>query len=225
MNMMNPLEESVNSAKPTEIDVDQKERHFNGFFQFDTIPAETVQLEEQEEGTENEEGAELSWMDWWEHKHLANSRFIQAIAANDIAGVKALLDEKKQPNGIIADVNNRNEQDGTTPLHIAVLNRNQPIIEILLKVFAELNALDFKGRTSLMLAVLENFLEEMQILAEHPHANIDLPDLDGNAALHHACITLNEPAIAYLLDTAQADPNLKNKKGLLPLDCIKDNAG
>ena len=100
-------------------------------------------------------------MDWWECKHLANSRFIQAISANDIAGVKALLDEKKQPNGIIADVNNRNEEDGTTPLHIAVLNRNQPIIDILLKVFAEMNALDFKGRTALMLAVLENFLEEM----------------------------------------------------------------
>ena len=52
---------------------------------------------------------ELSWMDWWELKHLANQRFTDAIAAVDLRAVHDLLDERKQKNGITADVNNRNE--------------------------------------------------------------------------------------------------------------------
>jgi len=47
------------------------------------------------------------------------------------------------PNGITADVNNRNEDDGTTPLHCAVQNRVPEVISILLSYFVEVNTPDF----------------------------------------------------------------------------------
>jgi len=50
------------------------------------------------------------------------------------------------------------------------------------------------------------------MLAECELTNIDMPDSDGNTPLHVACYFIHEPLIYYLMNTAQCDPNLKNKK-------------
>jgi len=63
-----------------------------------------------------------------------------------------MLDARKMPNGITADVNNRDENDGSTPLHCAVLNRAPEVIQILLSYYSEVNTLDFKGKTALHVA-------------------------------------------------------------------------
>jgi hypothetical protein len=121
---------------------------FRGFDFFDTIPAENIQLEnEYKDKVELTAsilyGEEVSWLEWYEIKHLTNCRFIEAIIKKDIKAVNEMLDARKMPNGITADVNNRNEDDGTTPLHCAVQNRVPEVISILLSYFVEVNTPDF----------------------------------------------------------------------------------
>lgn len=74
------------------------------------------------------EKEEVSWIEWYEIKHLTNCRFIEAIKKKDIQGVHQMLDARKMVQGITADVNNRNEDDGTTPLHFAVEERVPEVI-------------------------------------------------------------------------------------------------
>lgn len=65
---------------------------------------------------------------------------LQAIQNQDVKGVHDLLDADKQPRGITADVNMRSEEDGLSPLHIAVEAQSTETIQVLLKYYAELNA-------------------------------------------------------------------------------------
>lgn len=203
---------------------------FRGFDFFDTIPAENVQLENEykdkvELTASMVQNEEVSWIEWYELKHLTNCRFIEAIIKKDIQSVNDMLDARKMPNGITADVNNRNEDDGTTPLHCAVQNRVPEVIQILLSYFVEVNTPDFQGRTALHLACEQNFIDEVQMLAEHEQTDIDFPDAQGNTPLHVACNFIHEPLILYLMNTAQANPEIKNLKAKLPLDVLKKRAG
>lgn len=53
----------------------------------------------------------ISWDDWWNIKEQTNQRLFQAIGDQDINLVLALLDENPASEGMMADVNARDERN------------------------------------------------------------------------------------------------------------------
>ena len=73
MNAAVPVPEETKENKR---DMDQKARHFLNFGEFDTLPFEMCQLDDDDSDTQtmatSQSVVEPSWNEWWECKHLAN---------------------------------------------------------------------------------------------------------------------------------------------------------
>ena len=61
-------------------------------------------------------------------------------------------------------------------------------------------------------------LMQYYILENSWNPDSDYLDSEGNTALHIACQANKIALVSYLIDQAQCNPNIKNKKGNLPLD-------
>jgi len=94
----------------------------------------------------------ITWDQWWERKNKTNLDLVAAIESNNVKSVSDLLNESKQPHGLIANVNMRVEQNNETPLHRAVVRNNLEIVKILVRLFAEINAQNAQGKTALHIA-------------------------------------------------------------------------
>ena len=116
-----------------------------------------------------------------------------------------------------ADVNLQ-DRDGQSALHFA----SADICYCLIQNLADVNMCDNHNCTPLMLASRNRDVEKVAMLIENG-AKVDLQDVDGNTALHHA--VLNSTKICHALLTAKAS-NLCNSQGWTPLllaskNCIK----
>ena len=100
-------------------------------------------------------------------------------------------------------------------LHNAVIARDSPRIEYVLKRGAKIDAKDTEGQTPLMVAVKSGDLSIMNGLLEY-RANPDVQDNDGWTAAMHA-VRSNEPKIFRLLGKFKANFNLVNKDDLTAL--------
>jgi ankyrin repeat protein len=103
--------------------------------------------------------------------------------------VAELLDESKQKQGLIADVNHRLESD-MVPLHKAVRTGNLETVKVLLKFFAEVNACDCEGKSPLHYAVQTGNVKMVQLMI-NAKVVVNHADEFGNTAMHTACNLMN----------------------------------
>jgi ankyrin repeat protein len=121
---------------------------------------------------------------------------------------------------------NQRDCDGKTPLELAVENSrldsnwipahssSQPISEILIKHYADLDGTDPNGQTLLMRAAIRGQEWLIHLLIAQG-ASINLKDKDGRTALSYAAET-NRNILWYLL-RAGANPNSKDRRNRTPL--------
>ena len=126
-----------------------------------------------------------------------------------------------------ADVNLQ-DRDGKSALHFA----SSDICYWLIQNLADVNMCDNHNCTPLMQASSESDVKKVAMLIENG-AKVDLQDVDGNTALHHAVLNSYDslgfertPDICLALLTAKASIHLCNSQGWTPLllaseNCIK----
>uniref|UniRef100_A0A667GD44 Nuclear factor NF-kappa-B p105 subunit n=1 Tax=Lynx canadensis TaxID=61383 RepID=A0A667GD44_LYNCA len=117
-------------------------------------------------------------------------------------------------SGLISDdiINMRNDLY-QTPLHLAVITKQEAVVEDLLKAGADLSLLDRLGNSVLHLAAKEGQDKILSVLLKHKKAAllIDHPNGEGLTAIHIAVMS-NSMACLLLLVAAGADVNAQERK-------------
>lgn len=162
----------------------------------------------------------------------------EAVSNGNAAQVKAMLDKNVNVNAADeygftplhyakrkdiaalllaqgADVNAKNEAEGDTPLHYAILYAEKGVVELLLAKGSDINAKRRNGETPLILAVKSEKKDFVELLLAK-HANVNATTDGGSTALHVA-VYKGPPAIATLLVNKGADINAQQKEGATPL--------
>jgi ankyrin repeat protein len=101
---------------------------------------------------------------------------------------------------------------------LATIINNCPIITMLLKHRANINEINSKGLTALMIAVTHKHTDAIQCLLDAPTMimTINKQNNSGETALMMAILLGNKLIIQQLLN-ANADTEIANNKGLTPL--------
>ncbi|XP_069878449.1 nuclear factor NF-kappa-B p105 subunit isoform X1 [Dipodomys merriami] len=117
-------------------------------------------------------------------------------------------------SGLISDdiINMRNDLY-QTPLHLAVITKQEDVVEDLLRAGADLSLLDRLGNSVLHLAAKEGHDQILNILLKHKKAAplIDHPNGEGLNAIHIAVLSNSLPCL-LLLVAAGADVNAPEQK-------------
>ena len=106
------------------------------------------------------------------------AELITSIYLNDIKNIKEALE-----NG--ADVYFQDEQSGMSPLHVAILQNNRDIVELLLEKGADVNLQNNSGDTPLHFAIAGENVELCNLLL-NAGADVNLQNENGKTPLHHA---------------------------------------
>jgi ankyrin repeat protein len=131
----------------------------------------------------------------------AQDRLIDAVKANDVATVRALLDARANVNAVQAD--------GTTALHWAVERDAAEIVRLLIRAGANVKATNRYGATALWLASLNGNAATIGMLLE-AGADASAASDEGETALMVAARTGRTDAVNLLLARG-ADPNVKER--------------
>ncbi|XP_058403567.1 nuclear factor NF-kappa-B p105 subunit isoform X1 [Diceros bicornis minor] len=117
-------------------------------------------------------------------------------------------------SGLVSDdiINMRNDLY-QTPLHLAVITKQEAVVEDLLRAGADLSLLDRWGNSVLHLAAKEGHDKILNILLKHKKAAllIDHPNGEGLNAIHVAMMSNSMPCLLLLL-AAGADVNAQERK-------------
>lgn len=113
------------------------------------------------------------------------------------------------------DLINQLDQDGNSPLHLAVRCGSIEYCKLLLEKRGKINVQNEAGLTPLHLAVQLGHYEIAEFLVQHK-ALVNLQDNQGATPAHHAAMH-GRSELLTLLANAQADLNLTTTKGLTPL--------
>ena len=112
-------------------------------------------------------------------------------------------------------------RDNQTILHLAVDQGNPAIAKDLVTAHADVNAVDQRDRTPLDEAILHDQLSAILLLLDHGSDIHRVHIVDGRGPLHEASIkgfaNLIRPLVA-----AGADPTMRDRFGLSPLDLALD---
>ncbi len=114
---------------------------------------------------------------------------------------------------------NKKSKAGISPLHIAVKNRDLPMVKLLLKEGADINIQDNNGLTPLHYAVGQRRFKIVKYLVFHD-ADISIKNIYGITPLHQAAYSGDLDIVKFLLQ-AGADVRAKNKIGATPYDLAK----
>ena len=137
------------------------------------------------------------------------NQFFDAIRSGNLEEVKRL-----QADG--ANINSCDEQ-GNTPLHVAVEALHIDCLKFLIQVKAELNRRNNLGLTPLHMAIMQHGASIDYVAAlVTAGADVDICDKQGNAPLHTA-VCWNRIESGNALLEAGANPNIRNHKGDTPL--------
>ncbi|MCW7467870.1 ankyrin repeat domain-containing protein [Leptospira levettii] len=111
---------------------------------------------------------------------------------------------------------------GRTPLHNAIINQDYALVDFLINSETNINAQDDDGFTPLHFAAMNLESEIVEKLIKK-NAKVDLLDCYNNTPLWRAVFNLKEAdmKIIKLFLNAGANPNLKNKNNISPLDFAK----
>nr|XP_044998940.1 nuclear factor NF-kappa-B p105 subunit isoform X2 [Jaculus jaculus] len=116
-------------------------------------------------------------------------------------------------SGLISnDIINMRNDLYQTPLHLAVITKQEDVVEALLRVGADLSLLDRWGNSALHLAAKEGHDKILSILLKHRKAAllIDCPNGEGLNAIHIAVVSSSLPCL-LLLVAAGADVNAQEQ--------------
>jgi ankyrin repeat protein len=119
------------------------------------------------------------------------------------------------------------DEINNSPLHAAILEGNINIVKSLLNYGADFDAIGFKGKAPLHLAIASTPL--VQLLLKHS-PKLSVQDDEGNTALHYLLNTKNwwfnndTAAAAKSILSSGADINIKNKLGDSPLHRVVSDA-
>ncbi|XP_029464279.1 ankyrin repeat domain-containing protein 27 isoform X2 [Rhinatrema bivittatum] len=107
---------------------------------------------------------------------------------------------------------------GYTPLHIAAICGQAPLIDLLVSKGAAVNATDYHGSTPLHLACQKGY-QDVTLLLLHYKACTDAQDNNGNTPLHLACTYGHEDCVKALVyyDVQSCRLDIGNEKGDTPL--------
>ncbi|KAK3393545.1 ankyrin repeat-containing domain protein [Podospora didyma] len=115
-----------------------------------------------------------------------------------------------------ADVNVM-DQDGKTPLRWAIKNNNIQVAELLIQHEPDLVRYPYAdGLTPLIQATCRQLQSHVWLLLKY-NAPLNSQDMYGRTALHWAVINSHD-SVAWLLLSKGANPSLRSKNGLSPLD-------
>lgn len=134
-----------------------------------------------------------------ESKHAAEMQAAEP-AANQQLGLSetplsphiALLIKKGNVNDVLAaitdaNINHRERESGDTALHLSVAFHRTKLSGKLLKIKAQnVNAINFKGETPLLQAIIYRNLKAFKQLFSRSELRTDLSDICQNNVLHHA---------------------------------------
>lgn len=115
----------------------------------------------------------------------------QAVRDCDLSKINTLIAKK-------VDVNARDEE-GMTPLLIAVQGNNYAVVETLIQAKADVNAQDEKGNSALFYAIVFGTPEYFDLLVAH-HATLEVQNKIGLTLLHVAVMNERLFLIEKLID-------------------------
>ena len=132
------------------------------------------------------------------------------VRDGDLAGVQAYLD-----SGV--DINARDE-NGSTPLHIASLNGQEQVVELLINRGAEVNATsEIGGWTPLHMAASKNHIQVVSFLIKKGADEDAKAIIGGWTPLHWAALEGHKDIVELLIKLG-ANINSKDNMGNTPLD-------
>jgi len=136
------------------------------------------------------------------------AEFYQAVKANDVEKVKALL-------ATGTDFVNAKGDSGVTPLHDAVMGHAQAVAKELLAAGADVNRKSDDGMTPLHLAAYDNDKDSAELLLANG-ADVSAKSNTGSTALHYAAMN-DAKEVAALLLSKGADVKATTNNGRTPL--------
>src|SRR5579885_2301457 len=128
---------------------------------------------------------------------------VTAAAANDVSGVRGLLDARIIPDEV--------EAYGRTPLIYAAMNDNADIAQMLVSRGARLDLRDKLGKTALHWAAERDSLKVMRVLLQ-AGATVDVQNQQGVTPLMLASVNGHTDAVRLLLQY-HADPRKNDYTG------------
>ncbi|XP_036892131.1 nuclear factor NF-kappa-B p105 subunit isoform X3 [Sturnira hondurensis] len=114
---------------------------------------------------------------------------------------------------VLDDIINMRNDLYQTPLHLAVITKQEAVVEDLLRAGADLSLLDRLGNSVLHLAAKEGHDKILSVLLKHKKAAllIDHPNGEGQNAIHIAVMSNSLPCLTQLVATG-ADINAQEQK-------------
>lgn len=109
---------------------------------------------------------------------------------------------------------NEKDEDGNSPLFIAVLRNKENIVRLLILNEAEINIKNDKGQTPLLLCSLLGYETIAKLLIKNG-ADVNIQDEQGNTPLHMAVNKKNKNMVKLLIKN-KANVFIKNNLGLMP---------
>ncbi len=131
-------------------------------------------------------------------------------------------------NNANANVNVQ-DNEGRTPLHLAVLGKNLPAVEILLKYNADINILDKSDKSALHYAIEKKNLEVIKVLCNQAKINFKIQNKSSSDGIFSAmkghegktilqqAVSVNNVNVTQILLDCKPDLNLKDNSGRAPL--------
>lgn len=102
---------------------------------------------------------------------------------NEVYKILSYAKQQFNQDNEMFEIVNCTNSDGFTPLHLAASEGHAPMIEILIKFQAQIDARTNNFRTPLHIACLRGNLSVIQALVQHK-ADINAKDIDGNTPCH-----------------------------------------
>lgn len=146
-----------------------------------------------------------------------NDQLLKAVQSNDLDSFKK-LQEAGLKNSSINLNHLYNEPYLGTILDICCMSKGKSeFAEVLLALGANPNAINKnRKKAAIHLAVASECVDALRVLVEHPSADINLLDGDGNSALHLAAKTGSVECSKLLLESKNIKANRLNRKGFTP---------
>jgi len=133
---------------------------------------------------------------------------LEASRSGDLELVQTILDSDTTAIGMSND-------RGSTALHFAAENGHIRIVELLLDLGADLEAIDVDGDTPLMCAAIGGNSEVFKMLLSRG-ADAHITNINKHDILHYAVLGGSVEIVDHTLDMGK-DINAKNKDGATPL--------
>ena len=128
-----------------------------------------------------------------------------------------LIHERLQTIPRFIDVLNiQDEEEGNTPLHVAVKCASYECLDVLLENKAKINVKNRNGNTPISVAAINNDIHCLKLLLKHGSEYINETDNDGHSAIFSACrYDYVESLIELIMNNANIE--IRDKDGTTPL--------